>query len=622
MRTFTTTLIAALAALPATAHAEEAAEADSIIVTATRGEALSSEIGQSVTVLDLTTIVRRQTISVADLLRTVPGVTIARNGGPGSVTSVFIRGAESDQTVALIDGVKLNDPAAPGGGFNFADLLTDNVERIEIVRGAQSVLWGSQAIGGVVNLITRVPTEDLELGVRGEYGRYDQRHLTGHASITTGPVALSAGAGYLATDGISVFDRRQGGTEPDGYHLFGAHAKAVVTLSDAVSIDLRGFYTKSKVDLDGFAPPTFALGDTLEYSRQQQLVGYAGINGALFGGRLQNRLAVAWTRIDRDNYDPAAGPAKTFDGLGRNLRYEYQGHADLAGWAKATFGAEHEEQRYRTASSFSPLQRRKANIDSLYGLLTVKPVAGLTASGGIRHDDHSGFGGQTTPTASLAYTPNEGRTVLRASYSEGFKAPSLYQLYGDFGNASLQPEEAKSWDAGIEQRFLDGLVEARATWFHRRVTNQIDFRGITYRNITRARAQGAELELAVKPVQGLEIRGNYSYTDAENRERGGANFGKRLARRPKDAASVSADYDWLEGSAGFTVTRVSGSFDNAANTVRLQGYTLVDLRAAWPITGGIELFGRIENLFKERYQTARNYGQPGRAAIGGVRFRY
>jgi vitamin B12 transporter len=623
MRTFTTSLIAALAALPVAAHAEAAGDADTIIVTATRGEAQASEVGQSVTVLDLSTITQRQTLSVADLLRTTPGITIARNGGAGSVTSVFIRGAESDQTVALIDGVKLNDPAAPGGGFNFADLLTDTIERIEIVRGAQSVLWGSQAIGGVVNLISRAPTEDLSLSARGEYGRYDQKHLTGHASAVTGPVAWSAGAGYLDTDGISVFDRRLGGAEADGYRLFGAHAKAVVTLNEAVSVDLRGFYTRSKVELDGFPPPSFSLGDTREYSRQRQLVGYAGINGALFGGRLKNRLAVAWTRIARDNYNPAPAPTtKTFDGLGRNLRYEYQGSADLADWAKATFGAEHEQQRYRTESVFSPLQRRKANTDSLYALLTVKPVTGLTASGGIRHDDHSGFGGQTTPTASIAYTPNAGTTVLRASYSEGFKAPSLYQLYGDFGNPTLQPETADSWDAGIDQRFLDGKVEARATWFHRLVTNQIDFRRTTYFNIARARAQGVELELAVKPVRGFELRANYSHIDAENRERASANFGKRLARRPRDSMSLSADYDWLEGSAGVTVTHVSDSFDNAANSVRLAGYTLVDLRAAWPITGAIELFGRIENLFDEHYRTAARYGQPGRTAVGGIRLRY
>ncbi|WP_374649560.1 TonB-dependent receptor plug domain-containing protein [Rhizorhabdus sp.] len=618
-------ILLSTAALPAVAYAEDAAEdADSIVVTATRTETPLSQVAQSISVVDAKTLELRQTPSVAEFLRTLPGVTIVRNGGLGSTTSVFIRGAESDQTVALIDGVKLNDPSAPGGGFNFADLLTDNLDRIEVLRGAQSVLWGSQAIGGVVNLITSAPTQGLQVKASGEYGRYDAGRAVANISGTVGPVALSAGAGYLTTDGISVADRSGGGTEPDGYHLFGAHAKAQVALADDLSLDLRGFYTKSKVDLDGFPPPNFSLGDTDEYSRQEQIVGYAGLNAGLFDGRLKNRLAIAWTRIDRQNYDPAGTPILTFDALGRNLRFEYQGGAELARWAEATFGAEHEGQRYRTESVFSPLDRKKANIDSVYGLLTLRPLAGVTAAAGIRHDDHSQFGGKSSANASLLWTPNEGATILRATYSEGFKAPSLYQLYGDFGNDGLRPEVAKSWDAGVEQSLIDGLLQARATWFERRVVNQIDFdlSTFTYANIARARAHGAEIELVMQPTPGFEVRANYTYTKAQNRERSSANFGNDLARRPRHAVSVTADYAWSAASIGATITHVSNSFDNAANSVRLGGYALVDIRASMPLTQNVELYARIENLFDERYQTASGYGQPGRAATGGVRLRY
>lgn len=626
MRTFTNCLAAALALLPATvAHADEAEVDDNtIVVTANRTETRLGEVGKSISVIDAATIEQRQTVPLADLLRTQPGVTIQRNGGLGSLTSVFIRGAQSEQTVALIDGVKLNDPASPGGGFNFADLLTDNLERVEILRGPQSVLWGSQAIGGVINVITRTPTDRLELRATGEYGSFGTGRLSGAVTGKVGPTAISAGAGYLTTDGISV---AEGGTEKDGYHLFGAHLKTTTELTEQLSLDLRGFYTKSKVDLDGFPPPNYTIDDTGEYQRQQQIVGYAGLNLGLFDGRLKNRFAAAFTRIDRDSYDPAATPVKNFDARGRNLRFEYQGVADLS-IVQATFGAEHQEEKLRTISSyFLPPQRsaHKANLDSLYLDLHAKPVVGLSVGAGIRYDDHNAFGDATTLSADLAYSPNDGSTTFRASYGEGFKAPSLYQLYGDYGTDDLQPEKAKGWDAGIAQKLIGDAVTVRATWFQRKVTNQIDFdlQSYTYANIARARARGAEVELSIAPTTDLLFTANYTYTDARNRERSDPNFGNQLARRPRNTVNVTGDYRWPFGlSTGATITHVSGSFDDAANSARLGGYVLVDLRASMPITESIELYGRIENLFDERYQTAAGYGQPGRAATAGVRLRY
>ena len=625
MRIFTTSLVAALALIPGTAFADEAyVDSDSIVVTATRTEAKLSEVGKSISVIDASLIEQRQTVPLADLLRTLPGVTIQRNGGLGGLTSIFIRGAQSDQTVALIDGVKLNDPASPGGGFNFADLMTDNLDRVEVLRGPQSVLWGSQAIGGVINVITRAPTDSFEIRATGEYGRYETGRLSGAISGKVGPTAISAGAGYLTTDGISVAD---GGTEKDGYHLFGAHVKTVTDITDQLSLDLRGFYTKSKVDLDGFPAPSFTLGDTDEYQRQQQIVGYAGLNADLFDGLFKNRLAASFTRIDRDTYDPAAVPVKNFDARGRNLRFEYQGVANL-GIVRATFGAEHQEEKLRTISAFfgPPVTARaKANIDSVYIDAHATPITGLNLGAGIRYDDHNQFGDATTLSADLAYSPNGDSTIFRASYGEGFKAPTLYQLYGDFGTATLQPEEAKGWDAGIAQKLIGDAVEVRATWFQRTTTNLIDFdlSTFTYANIARARARGAEVELRIAPTRDLLFTANYTYTKSVNREPSDPNFGNQLARRPHNTVNVTGDYRWAFGlTTGATITHVSGSFDNAANTVRLGDYVLVDLRASFPVTDQIELYGRIENLFDERYQTAAGYGQLGRAATAGVRLRY
>lgn len=623
MRTFTKNFIPALALLPAALStpgwaAEAETDGDTIVVTAGRAEQQLSEVGKSISVIDRVLIDQRQTVSVADLLRTTPGVSIVRNGGPGSFTSVFIRGAQSEQTVALIDGVKLNDPSSPAAGFNFSDLMTDNIERIEVLRGPQSVLWGSQAIGGVVNMITRAPTENLTMRASGEYGRYDSGHLSGSVSGRAGPVTLSAGAGYLTTDGISVAGS---GTERDGHHLFGANAKAIVTVSDAVSIDLRGFYTRSKVDLD----LAFPLGDSADYQRQEQIVGYAGLNADLLDGRLKNRIAASYTLIDRDSYDPAQTPSRTLQGRGRNVRYEYQGLVAIADGVNATFGAEHQKEYYRTFDTFSGIQKRRSNTDSVYADLHVKPLSGLSVGAGIRYDDHSGFGNATTKSADIAYSPNDGTTQLRASYGEGFKAPSLYQLFGDFGDPSLVPERAKGWDAGVTQKLLGGAAELGAAYFTRTVREQIDFDLVTftYGNLARVRSRGVELGLRLRPAEGFTVDANYTYATSINIERTDPNFGNDLARRPRNSVSVSADYIWWFGlQSGATITHVSNSFDDARNTRRLGGYVLVDLRAAFPVTTAIEFTGRIENLFDERYQTAAGYGQPGRAAYAGIRLRY
>lgn len=630
MRVLKTALLLSAATLPAVAHAEDA---ETIIVSANRTQQSTSEVAQSVTVITLDDIATRQSAGVADLLRSVPGITVTSNGGLGTTTSVNIRGAESDQTVALIDGVKLNDPSTPGGGFNFGNLLTGNIERIEVVRGSQSVLWGSQAIGGVVNIVTRAPTEKLALNLVGEYGWRDTARVVGNISGKFGPVSANVGAGYLRTDGFSTFNETRGGTERDGYRNIGANAKFNIALSDAVSVDLRGWYSDGKVGIDGFPPPTYSFGDTPEFARTKELIGYAGLNAALFDGRFRNRIAYTLTDTRRRNVDLTGGTEfETFNAKGRNERFEYQGNFDITDAASATFGAETEKASFRTSSYGSPFAIASARINSFYGQLSAKPVAGLTLSVGLRHDDHDTFGGKTTFSTSALFTPNEGNTVLRASYGEGFKTPSLYQLFSEYGNKLLRPESSRSWDAGITQKLLDGRIEVGATWFHRDTRNLINFiscrvplTGIclgrpngTYDNVAKARAQGLEFTLAVKPVDALRVQANYGYVDAIN-----ARTGLDLARRPRHSVNVSADYDWSFGlKAGATITHVGPSFDNASNTRKLDGYVLVDLRAAFPVTHNIELYGRIENLFNAQYETSFRYGTPRRAAYAGVRLAF
>lgn len=633
---------AAIVAPPALAQSAQsttglaqAAQADAeVVVTANRAARAAATVGQAVTVLDATTITQRQTTVVSDLLRQTPGVTVVRNGGVGTATSVSIRGAESDQTVALIDGIKLNDPSSPGGGFNFGNLLIGNIARIEVLRGAQSVLWGSQAIGGVVNLITRQPTERLAVNARVEGGWHQTGQAFANIAGKRGRVSASVGGGYYTTDGISTYAL---GRERDGFRNYAANGSVGITLAPTVSIDLRGFYSNGRTDIDGFPAPRFVFGDTREYGNSEQWIGYAGLNAAVLDGRFRNRFGYAHTDSDRRNTDPDGMPTETFRGTGRNDRFEYQGIFDLNAAMFATVGAEREVSRFSTSSFGGPVTRGRARIFSVYGQAVVTPVAGLTATAGVRHDDHNVFGGATTFSGSGVYSPNGGATAFRASYSEGFKAPTLYQLQSEFGNASLDPERSRGWDAGVTQHALGGAVEASATYFRRTSLDLINFvscprplTGIcvgrasgTYDNIARARARGVEATLLLRPVAALTVSASYTWLDAENRSGGTANFGRDLARRPGSSATVNADYRWPFGlTTGATITAVGDSFDNASNARRLDGYVVADVRASVPINRRLEVYGRIENAFDERYQTIFNYGQPGRGAFGGIRLTY
>ena len=627
MRALIISLLAGASILPSAAYADDSG--DLIVVTAGRAEQNAGDVGQSVTVITRTEAERRQTIALTDLLRTMPGVTVTRNGGIGTSTSVNIRGADSDQTVALIDGVKINDPAAPGGGFNFGNLLTNNIERIEVVRGSQSVLWGSQAIGGVVNVITRAPTEDVTASASAEYGWRDTVNLVGNVAGKFGPVSASVGGGYFRTDGFSTFNEARGATERDGYRRYGANAKFNIALAETVSVDLRGYYSNGRTGIDGFPAPTFSFGDTPEFTETRELVGYAGLNAALFDGRLKNRIAYAITDTRRENVDLTGGSSfQTFDAKGRNERFEYQGNASISDKISATFGVETEKSSFRTSSYGGPFAIADARLTSFYGEISAKPIAGLTIAAGVRQDDHDTFGGETSFAANTVFTPNDGRTTIRVSFGEGFKVPSLFQLFSDYGNGLLKPESSQSWDAGFVQTLLDGRMEFGATWFHRATRNQIAFisctvlTGIctgrpygTYDNVARARAQGLETSIALRPVDALTVRFNYTYTDAENRANG-----LDLARRPKHSVNAAVDYDWTFGlKTGASITHVGDSFDDASNTRRFEGYVLVDLRAAYPVTDSVELFGRIENLFDEQYETSFRYGTQRRAAYAGIR---
>ena len=619
------------------------AEAGTIIVTATRVATPVDQVPASVTVLDKAAIDRSQDIGVTELLLRTPGVTVSRNGGYGTATSLRIRGAETDQTVVVIDGVKLNDPSSTGGGYNFANLLVGDASRIEILRGPQSILWGSQAIGGVVNIVTALPERPLEASFDIEAGSRQTVNARAAIGGKSGPLTWRLGGQTFTTDGISAIAPAFGGVEKDSYTNRSVTGRAELALTSNVSIDVRSYYSSGRTDIDA------TTADSPEYTLNKEFVGYAGVNVALLDGRFRNRFGYGYTNTKRDNYNPALPRTNTFDSAGRNERFEYQGIFEIAkGWT-ALFGAEDEKSRFHSVSPPASLATPvpapavgSAEITSFYGQLSAQPVKGLTLTGGVRNDDHNRYGSKTLfSTGGVWVLPTH--TVIRASYGEGFKAPTLFQLYSQFGNLALNPEQAHGWEAGAEQRFLAGKVSVGATWFARKTTDQIIFNscpanstlplcfqpGTTiprsgyYQNVSRAEAHGVEIQAAAQPLAGLTIDGNYGWTLSEDRSPGSATFGKWLPRRPRETANGSISYRWGFGlTTGAAIRWAGHSFDNASNTQILGAYTLVDLRTEYAVTPTFGLFARVENLFDENYMTIYRYGTLGRSVYAGFRGRF
>lgn len=608
---------------------------EAVIVSANRIEQETSRVGDSVTLISAKEQRRSQKAVVSDLIAMTPGIAVARTGGLGGTTTLRIRGAESHQTMVLIDGVKLNDPSSASGEFNFADLITTDFAQIEVLRGPQSTLWGSQAIGGVVNIVTPMPEGPLSGSFSAEGGTHETAIVRGHVQEGGERFGWRVSGNYLTSDGISSYAL---GREDDGYRNVGFNARGILRITDNISAELRSTWSDGRSEFDGFPAPLFSQTDTPDYGTTEELASYAGLKIAAFGGRLENRIGFAYTETDRRDTDPSSSVPTTFDASGRNERWEYQGTLRINDRISTIVGLESERSELTSVSptTFDPNPAPltgEMQIDSIYGQLNVSPVESLSLTAGIRRDDHDTFGGATTKRASAAWSVTSS-TILRASYGEGFKAPTLYQLYSLYGNLNLGAEEAEAWDAGVEQRFFDGKLNVSATYFHRDTNNMIDFVscfGETspdclarpdgyYDNFTQTQAEGVELALAAQLTDRLSLSANYTTMDAENTARGSANFGHALPRRPNETTNAQVSYEWPVGLTTTVAVQHAGrSFDTISNSFVLDSYTLVDFRTSYAVSDSLELYGRIENAFNEEYETVRRYGTLGRTFYAGLR---
>jgi len=601
---------------------------EEFVVTAGRRVQPVSEVAKSISVLSEAELVQRQYQYVVDALQSLPGVAINQNGTFGGVATVTIRGGSSDQTVILIDGVQVNDPSAPGGGFNFANLDPNGIERIEVLRGPQAVLYGSDAIGGVINIITKSGEDGFAGEAFGEYGAFETKRIGGSARGGAGRVNFNLSTTYFDTDGISAAD---GGKEADGYESLTVRGRVRAKLSDTVRLDVTTSYSDTESEYDGFAlleDFSYALTDTDETSKSEEfsIAGRAYID--LLDGRLSNTLSVEYSSITRDSFDAGAF---TYGAEGERLNFDYLGVYEVAeGWT-LTAGAQHEVTE---AKSQDP---EPISTDSLFGILSYDGIDGLTVSGGVRLDDHETFGSTTNGELNASYLVEGTGTQLTAAWSEGFKAPSIFHLTfsccGFESNiaqadaakeAALRPERSKSWEIGFKQPFLDGRATFGATYFNQDTRDLITFTFVDgYRNIEETSAKGVELELTADLTDSLNLSANYTHNAARD-----LTVDQQLARRPKNEAFAALNWQVSERlTTNVSVTLNGKEYDTSVDSVTVEravvdAWTRVDLSAAYKLTDTIELFGRIDNLFDEDYQQVLNYGTPGISAYAGVRARF
>ena len=590
-----------ISVLSSTAFAASAE--DDIVVSATRSPAPLSEVGSSVAVITADDFRARQYSFVIDALRDAAGVSVVRNGGAGGAASARIRGATSGQTLVVIDGIVVNDPAAPQGGFNFANLDVADIDRIEVLRGPQSLLYGADAIGGVIAITTT--KSDTATSAYLEGGS--------RASLRGGATAAAGDDG--AWGRITVSGQRTGGisraatgAEKDGYRSVAGSAAGGVAINETWRAEITARYSDSHAEIDGFPPPLFTFADTAE---TEDTTDYA-VAGRLVqeSAHYEGALTVSYNAIDRKNFDAGF---ETFAADGDRLSADYLGALRLSEAVRLFAGAEVE----RTSVNVSGVDE-SADAGAVFAMIEAKPVPAVTVSGGVRRDEFSNFEGATTARVAAVWAA-PGEVFLRGSWGQGFRAPSLFELnFDQFGvtpNPDLRPEKANGIDFGVEKRFGADRRFA-VTLFRTRVEDQIDFdfAGNGYFNIDETRARGVEIEGAWRLGGRVTAEVVYAFTDAKD-----LGTGTQLLRQPKHKGVAALNIEPLQNlSVSASVIFNGRENDTPAPN---NGYIRADIRAAYALSETLELYGRVENVSDSDYEDVSGYAEPGASAFGGVRIR-
>lgn len=595
---------AAIAAISTCAHAEDAA-VDELVVTATRLP-LPVELVAGARVIDETEIRQRQAVFLTDVLATVPGVAVARNGAYGGVATVRIRGAGPDKTLVVLDGVPLNDPADPNGAFDFANLQLADIERVEVLSGPQGSIWGSQGIGGVIALTT----QELD-GWRGvaEVGSMSTGRLYGAVGVSEDAYAVSGSFTGFRTDGVS---KAASGSEDDGYETWTAQLSGRLQVSDRIEVDGRLRYTEAEVDIDGFAAPLYVLGDTDEANRSEIWSGLARarIDGVL---GLDHEVSVSAYDLVRDNISDF--PSRY---LADRQVWRWTGaRGEITDTFAFLVGAEREEVDADLDGRLST----ELSTTSVFGVARLNAGERVSATASLRYDDPDAFEGETTARVAVAGELTEAFT-LTGSFGQGFKIPTISQYICDFcftAPVPLKPEKAEGYDLRLGWRSADGRFDAAVTGYRLTVQDQISYSGGRYVNISRTRSNGVEAEANLELTDALRLKLAYAQVDAVD-----ASTGASLLRVPdhSGAAALFWTADAWEGSV--TVRAESNQSDadvDGFTRVSREGFVTADAAIAYAVNDRLSLTARIENLADEDYQESYGYGEVGRAVYVGLRLR-
>lgn len=602
--------VAFAAFLTSPALAEDAPQ--EVVVTLTREPVALSKVGQSVSTFDAAAIERSQLVFLKDLIALTPSVSIAQTGGHGQAGTARFRGAESDRSLFIVDGVKLGDPSMIGGGLNLGLLALNDAVRVEILRGPLSTLWGSQAIGGVVSVTTRMPQAPFE--AQGSIHGLDE-YVVGKAGIggKTGPLSWRLAASYIDDDGVSSL---RGAAEKDGFTQKHLNTYLHYALSDTSGLRARLARTESEYDFDGYNA-AFQLADTRDTGFQNENLASLGYYTQAFGSALKQTFTLSYSTTKRSTSDLANATAYPFEG--RQTSFDYSGALALSESSKLVFGASSE----RSQAIASGLNKR-VTLNGLFAQLRQEVTQALTVNASLRYDDHSVFGGNSIAQVAIAYALSPS-LILHSSLGQGFKSPSLYQLYdGWSGNLKLKPEEATNLDVGVDYH---GTNDSRlgVSLFGRKTDNQIDYdmSSFRYGNIARTKAYGIELDGETKLTANVRLSGNYSHIVARDDAPSSATFRNDLGRAPRHLANASIEWQATDAlELGASLRYAGKSFENIYNTRRLNAYTLLDLRASYALNETMTLVARVENATDEDYETAANYGSVGRRLWLGLRAKY
>jgi vitamin B12 transporter len=608
-----------LVATVAVAHSQEPLDTATlapITVTATRVAVDRRATPASITVITGEELRARGITRLTDALRDVPGASVVQSGSFGSQTAVFLRGGESDYTKVLIDGVPVNDA---GGAIDLAHISVANAERIEIVRGPASVLWGSDAVTGVIQIFTNRARDHSQLAISGRGGTYATRDASAELALVRGTMQVSATGISYETDGVLDFN--------NGYR--NRQASASLRYQPTIRKTLRATLRHSDAT---FHYPTDFLGtpvDSNQYRRERRLVGALEASAPL-SGRMTARVLLAANELDgvSDNQVDRPGDFAYHDESEASRRV-LDGRIDvtLPLDALLTTGAEWTRQREANTSNFDASRVNRG----YYAQLLAGSGAPWLVTVGTRVDDNEKFGTFVTSRASGSWRFVTG-TRVRATFGTAFKEPAFAEIFSTSftrGNATLKPERSRSMELSVEQELFLRRATVGVTWFDQRFRDRVDFIPFpsdsavfgTFANIGRANASGVELEGRVQTFAGVAFATSYAYLETEITDDEFGREGQRLLRRPMHTATATVSYSATRASIAATAHRVGSRHD--VGYVRLPWYTTLDLAGELRLLQrrglDLHLTARIENALDEQYEAIANYRAPGRTALIGAR---